>query len=993
MKTDTLSPAQHTYSSARPALLLGLLAFIASLFCQELMAINNEISPIWYASALMTGVVFRCRGAQLALRLCACLMGTLSANVLVSGWNIPSATFPLINMLQAVLGGYLLRTLMKPETALGSLLSWSKMVVAAGILSPLAGGLLALWWVHFLGDDPGLPFFSTWVLAEIIGMLAVGPICLLWRPGYFHAPTQRRALLEAWVTLAASLLLCYLALRFLPWPFTFVIAILFWVAVRLPRLEAFLVFFANVSLMSLMLVLNLIELRAANPSFIITAPWLPFMMALIPSHIMTMVMHAFREEQQHIIESEELNRQLMERITLANEAAGIGVWEWDIISNKASWDKRMYAIYDLEPTIAITHEFWLSRLVPEDRPIMQAAIQHVLEGSAPFSQECRIITDKGIRYIRSYAGCIRKADGTIAGMLGINQDITELRVLTEALYQEKERMLITLDAIGEAVISTDEEMRITFMNPVAEQISGWTQEQAAGKPIGDILRITLGAHGPELDNLLRGYSPGATTITDLDRDLVLHNVSGEQFAIHYSMSPLKTLAGDPIGSVLVIQDVSESREMLKRLHYSASHDTLTRLPNRASFEHQLKRLLSSACEQQQQHVLAFIDLDRFKAVNDSAGHAAGDALLYELADLMIHLVRSDDFLARLGGDEFGLLLPACDIKDARGIVQRIVTAINDYRFLWEGKLHRIGASAGLTSISAHNCQSSEVLAQADLACYNAKHNGRGQLSVYETRLYQEQQQELSHEEIVKLIGKPLRWQAWAVSAPHTPQSANFHLLQPRVSNAQGHEIDVEDFRAALSDQTLALKLDHALMESFFNLHAPGIARKALNVILPLSVESLLDAAWPETLFNHLDASALRGDLLIISLDTRQLLPHADTLRPMLMRLRDRGCRILLRNFGRNLDAFEQMPHEQIDFIQLAPDLIANVHFNLMDEMLVSIIHGQAQRLHIATVAGPVELPMMLTTLAGIGIDAVWGEAIRAREPLSALLENSFFAIK
>lgn len=991
MRTDIFSPASPAYSRLRSALLLGLMVFIASLFCQELMAIDNKLSPIWYASAIMTVVVFRYRGVALAQRLLACLAGTLLANLTISGLSIPSVTFPLLNLLQAILGGGLLRLLLKPESALDTLANWWKMVMAVGVIAPLGGSLLALWWVHFLGGDPGLRFLTTWALAEIIGMLTIGPICLLWRPDYFRA--QRHTLPETLGVLAASLLLCFIAMRFLPWPFTFVIAILFWAAVRLPRFEAFCVFFANVSLISLMLVLHLFQLRAANPSFVITAPWLPFLLVLIPSHIMTMVMHAFREEKKHISESEEVNRRLMERITLANEAGGIGVWEWDVLNDKMSWDKRMRAIYEVDADEQPTYAFWLSRLAPEDSERAQEAVRRALEENVPFSLECRVMTRHGLRYIRSHADSILNADGQVARLLGINQDITELRVLTEALYQEKERMLITLDAIGEAVISTDEEMRVTFMNPVAEQMSGWTQAQAAGKPLGDILRITHGEHGPALDDLLRGHFPANGAITDLDRDLMLHNANGERFAIHYSMRPLKTLTGRHIGSVLVIQDVSESRELLKRLHYSASHDTLTRLPNRASFEHQLKRLLHSACEQQQHHVLAFIDLDRFKAVNDSAGHAAGDALLYELADVMRRLLSSDAFLARLGGDEFGLLLSDCAIAAAREQVQRIVTAVNDYRFLWEGKLHRIGASAGLTAISALNCQSGEVLAQADLACYNAKHNGRGQLSVYETRLQQPQPLALSQEEIIQLIGAPLRWQAWPVSPPHKPQAAAFHLLQARLPDAQGHEIDMEDFRAALSNDALSLRLDHALIDSFFTLYAPNIARKALNVVLPLSVHSLLDAAWPDAFFNALDRSALRGELLIVSLDCQALLQHAATLRPMLMRLRERGCRILLRNFGRNLDAFGEIPHEQIDFIQLAPDLIANVHFNLMDEMLVSIIHGQAQRLHIATVAGPVDLPATLSTLAGIGIDAVWGEAVHAREPLNALLENSFFAIK
>ena len=990
MTTNTLAPAHHIFA-ARPALLLGLFCFIASLFCLTLMALDNHISPIWFASAIMTAVVFRRRGQQMLMMLLACVLGTLCANLTVFGPRWPLFSFVFINLLQSLLGGYLLRILLKPETALDSLSNWWKMVIAAGLLAPLASGVMALCWAHFSGGTPGLRFFSTWVLSEVIGTLALLPLCLLWQSRYLRLPAQRGRLTETLITLTVSLLLGCLAMRFFPWPFTLVMVILFWVAVRLPRLEAFFIFFANVSLISLLLALHLIDLPPANLAFTLTAPWLPLLLVLIPSHIMTMVMHAFREEKKHIHASEEINRRLMERITLANEAGGIGVWEWDVIRNEMNWDRRMFAIYELAPNIEPTYPFWLSRLLPEDRPLAEEAVRRALEDNIPFSLECRINTRHGLRYIRTQAESLRNTDGQIARLLGINQDITELRLLTAALYREKEQMLITLDAIGEAVISIDEEMRISFMNPVAEEMSGWTQEQAAGKAIGDILHITHGVYGPQVDDILRCTLPD--TLSDPDGDLVLHNAAGEHFAIEYSLTPLKTQAGKNIGSVMVIQDVSESREMLKRLHYSASHDTLTRLPNRASFEHQLKRLLLSASERQQQHVLAFIDLDRFKAVNDSAGHAAGDALLMEVAELMRHRLRCNDFLARLGGDEFGLLLAECEINPARQAVQSIVAAINDYRFLWENKLHRIGASAGLTLINSDNCQSSDVLAQADLACYNAKHNGRGQLSVYETRLQRGPQIELSPADQARSIATPPRWQAWAVCAPNKTQSANFHLLQPRLTDVQGHETDVADFRALLQDETLCLALDQRLIENFFTLYAPGIAQKGLNVVLPLAVASLLNEEGQKTLFSHLAASTLRNDSLIISLETRMLLQHSQPLGPLLLRLRQQGCRILLRDFGRNLEAFEQMPHELIDFIQLAPDITVNVHFNLMDEMLVSIIQGQAQRLNIATVAGPVELSMALATLGGIGIDGVWGDAVNGCEPLSYLLENSFFAIK
>jgi diguanylate cyclase (GGDEF)-like protein len=170
---------------------------------------------------------------------------------------------------------------------------------------------------------------------------------------------------------------------------------------------------------------------------------------------------------------------------------------------------------------------------------------------------------------------------------------------------------------------------------------------------------------------------------------------------------------------------------MRRLTYSASHDVLTSLPNRVSFEQKLDSLLLSPTMLQKDHALVFVDLDRFKAVNDTSGHAAGDALLREISGVMQRHLRSNDFLARLGGDEFGILLLDCPQDKAQEAIARIVNAVNDYHFLWEGRLHRVGASAGITLLNKENHTVSDVLAQADLACYSAKHNGRGQLAVYD----------------------------------------------------------------------------------------------------------------------------------------------------------------------------------------------------------------------------------------------------------------------
>lgn len=831
------------------ALLLACLSFVLTCYCLELIKVSGQISPLWFSTALMTVVVFRNPTRALPTLLAGCVLGLTCANIFFNGLSFYSLVFPFINLLQALLGGMLLRLLLAPDAPLNSLFSWVKMVLVAGLLTTLIGGLIACWLLQLTGHA-ALHFYAIWTVSEVIGMLALGPVGLLWRTDYARRHLRQSVLFETLLTLMGTLILCWFTLRYAPSPFTFVVVILFYSAVRLPRFDAFVVYLATIMMMSLMLAFQLIAPGTSSLQQLIALPWVPFLLALIPSHMMTLVMHSFREERKHISESEtrfrhameysaigmalvstsgqwikvnqslaklfgyspeelceltaqelthpddldtgvaqarallageietynlekryfrrdgeivwtllavslvrdseeqplyfiaqvkditELkhsensNKRLMERITLANVAGGIGVWEWDILNGIMSWDKRMLQIYQLPMNSQPTYHDWANRLHPADRERAMGTFDNAIKNATPVDVEFRIQTESGVRHIRSQCNTLCDEKGQVERMLGINQDISAVRLLTDALYQEKERMHITLDAIGEAVISTDEKMRVTFMNPVAEKMSGWLQHQASGKALNEILQITHGSRGSATENLLNCNLTQQKKSSDLDTGLVLHNRSGNQFAVNYSLSPLKTLAGENIGSVMVIQDVSEAREMMRRLSYSASHDMLTRLPNRASFEHQLKLLIKSSVERRQQHMLAFIDLDRFKAVNDSAGHAAGDRLLCEISHIMQQMLRADDVLARLGGDEFGVLLPICSPEEACGVIGSVVDAVNRYHFQWDGHEHRIGASAGLTHISADNADITELMAQADRACYQAKHSGRGQLCVY-----------------------------------------------------------------------------------------------------------------------------------------------------------------------------------------------------------------------------------------------------------------------
>ncbi len=431
--------------------------------------------------------------------------------------------------------------------------------------------------------------------------------------------------------------------------------------------------------------------------------------------------------------------------------------------------------------------------------------------------------------------------------------------------------------------------------------------------------------------------------------------------------------------------------LLRQLSYSASHDALTHLANRASFEKQLRILLQTVNSTHQRHALVFIDLDRFKAVNDSAGHAAGDALLRELASLMLSMLRSSDVLARLGGDEFGLLLPDCNVESARFIATRIISAVNDYHFIWEGRVHRVGASAGITLIDDNNHQAAEVMSQADIACYASKNGGRGRVTIYEPQqaAAHSERAAISLDEQWRMIKEnQLMMIAHGIASPRLPEASNLWLISLKLWSCESEIIDEQTFRRSFSDPALSHALDQRVCHDFFQQAAKAVASKGLSIALPLSVAGLSSATLVNELLEQLENSPLPARLLHLIIPAEAIFDHAESVQ----KLRLAGCRIVFSQVGRDLQIFNSLKANMADYLLLDGELCANVQGNLMDEMLITIIQGHAQRLGMKTIAGPVVLPLVMDTLSGIGVDLIYGDVIANAQPLDLLVNRSYFAI-
>jgi diguanylate cyclase (GGDEF)-like protein/PAS domain S-box-containing protein len=423
----------------------------------------------------------------------------------------------------------------------------------------------------------------------------------------------------------------------------------------------------------------------------------------------------------------------------ALETAGQGVWDHDLRRNGVFYSRmwRLMRGYAPDAEVNGAMEEWLKRVHPDDRERIHDTVLKQNAGVIPRNAfEYRERHQDGhYIWILSRGGPVEwDADGAPIRFLGTDTDISSLKAAESELAVEKEKLRVTLESIGEGVITADADGRVVFLNPIAEQLTGWTSAEAVGRRTEEVFHIVDEASGePALDPVaesLRLQLPHY-----FNEDAVLISRSGERRAVRDSAAPIRTPQGEVLGAVLVFQDITHSRALQKELAHSAMHDGLTGLPNRVAFERALSVAVDQAHHELREHALCFIDLDRFKPVNDTAGHAAGDALLQQISHAIRRACRQQDFVARIGGDEFAVLLADCSVAGARKAARQIVESIAGVRFGWNGRVYQIGASVGITAVTARAPHLTELMNQADTACYAAKAAGRNGVVVYDPRVH------------------------------------------------------------------------------------------------------------------------------------------------------------------------------------------------------------------------------------------------------------------
>jgi diguanylate cyclase (GGDEF)-like protein/PAS domain S-box-containing protein len=582
---------------------------------------------------------------------------------------------------------------------------------------------------------------------------------------------------------------------------------------------------------------------------------------------------------------------------------------------------------------------------------------------------------------------VRDKQGRISGYEGTISDVTERKKAETAVFQAKERAQVTLQSIGDAVITTDSEGRIDYMNPVAESLTGWENREAQSQLISDVLTVVDEAtRQPSESPVMRCLREGQ--VHGLAEHTVSVNRRGQEITIQDSAAPIRDRAGNLIGAVMVFHDISKERRLHRALHYQASHDALTGLINRREFENRLTAAVDSVrADANCRHALLYLDLDQFKLVNDTCGHPAGDQLLKQITGVLQSRLRGGDTLARLGGDEFGILFQNCSLDQALRIAETLRQAIRDYRFIWQDGALAVGVSIGIVEITGDTLNVATAMSAADVACYAAKDEGRNRVQLYKPDNVPERHREMHW--VSKLTRACDEGSFELFYQPIVPIGANRHErehfeLMLRLRDESGSLVVPAQFIPAAERYNVMPSIDRWVVRQALDrlVHRSGMGVKPYTIAVNLSGTSLNDARFLEYLIAELGSRDLAPGAMCFEITETAAIANLGNVVYFMRELKTHGCHFALDDFGSGLSSFRYLKTLPVDYLKIDGQFIENVTRDPVDRSMVEAIGKVGKAMGIHTIAERVESLEVLQELGCLGIGFAQGFHIAEPESTS-----------
>ncbi|PHV30566.1 GGDEF domain-containing protein [Janthinobacterium sp. BJB312] len=693
------------------------------------------------------------------------------------------------------------------------------------------------------------------------------------------------------------------------------------------------------------------------------------------------------------------------RLQMALDAAHMAIWDsrivdGQVIDGTVSWSARGATLLGLEER-PLTQPFrsFLDCVHADDRDKVIKVLQDGVRRRGGYDLQYRVVWPDGSEHwLAAKAHIFTDAEGQPDRTLGIIWDITEHMARELMIAESRELAEVTLSSIGDGVITTDPFGKTRYLNRVAEQLTGWSNELAQGLDIWETLNLVDEHTGAPLDHVaikcLRqrqaiGISTHAQLVT---RD-------GRRIAVEESAAPIWSRNGDILGAVVVFRDVSHERKLSQQLSWHATHDTLTGLINRREFEHLVAGALHTAKEEGHVHALLYLDLDQFKVINDTCGHGAGDVLLQLLAKMLQAQMRDSDILARLGGDELGVLLPHCPLDHARVIGEQLRQSIRDFRFAWDSRSFELGVSIGMVEISRDSKSMSELLSAADQACYLAKEQGRNRIHVYQesdVMLAQRHGEMLWISRLNEAFAHDY-FRLYAMPIVHLHDSQEHHdEVLIRIRNSQGDLILPGAFIPAAERYDMMLSIDRwviravcahieSVRDSLPPVEAMAESRRRAPALysVNLSGMSLADAGLHDYITEQFVQFAIAPEQICFEITETAVIANLPKAQVFMRKLKAMGCRFSLDDFGSGFSSFGYLKALPVDYLKIDGVFVRDIASNAINRAMVKAINEVGHVMGLKTVAEYVEDDATLAVIRELGIDYAQGYAVGSLRPLTA----------
>jgi diguanylate cyclase (GGDEF)-like protein/PAS domain S-box-containing protein len=604
------------------------------------------------------------------------------------------------------------------------------------------------------------------------------------------------------------------------------------------------------------------------------------------------------------------------------------------------------------------------------------------------------------------------------------------------LFAEKEMAQVTLASIGDGVLTTDDAGRVKYLNPVAEAMTGWSREEAAGRLLSEVFCLAWEGEGPDaaaphdaaersaVDQAVRRAVADGRSVR-LGEGLILERRDGRRYAVESLCSPLRdhgvhafrdatdahdsntandshdshdsnnahgannALGARVVGVVLVFQDVSDKRLMALQLAHQAKHDELTGLLNRQAFDAHVQRCLDETRALGTTHALCYMDLDQFKLVNDACGHLAGDELLRRVSALLRDASRDVDLVARLGGDEFGVLLPRCSLLAAEEQMRKFQHGLQDCRFNWQDKSFAVAASIGVVPITRDFKSVAHLLSAADHACYVAKEKGRHRI-----QLYQE-----DDATFIRRHGE----MSWVLRIQKALETDHFRLFCQRIhplsaGAARGVFFEVllrmieEDGRVHLPSELIRAAERYGLMRSVdrwviracvqtLAAQPPPFLPALDTCAINLSAVSLSDEGLLGYVADELARAGVPAQKICFEITETAAIQNLQQAGRLISGLAALGIRFALDDFGTGMSSYSYLRDIPVSFLKIDGKFIKDIVNDPLDRAMVESINQVSHVMGIETIAEAVPGSAAVERLRGLGVDYAQGNWLAPPRPM------------